>query len=142
MHFSLHVLLCLFNLWRMDSKKKFQDEEISYHGHDHGHYLKYFFFSLCLRQLRVETVGPRADKQKSYQMISTFETTASHQSSTAAKECDSPTANGVTEHEKLTSHVFNLHPHIILHNKASTTTYNFDIGIVIHQMTHTYPDKY
>ena len=62
MHFSLHVLLCLFNLWRMDSKKKFQDEEISYHGHDHGHYLKYFFSPLCLRQLRVETVGPRADK--------------------------------------------------------------------------------
>ena len=55
-------------------------------------------------------------------IITTFETTASHQSSTAAKECDSPTANGVTEHEKLTSHVFNLHPHIILHNKASTTT--------------------
>ena len=38
------------------------------------------------------------------------ETTASHQKSTAAKECDSPAANGVTEHEKLTSHVFNLHP--------------------------------
>ena len=37
-------------------------------------------------------------------------TTASHQKSTAAKECDSPAANGVTEHEKLTSHVFNLHP--------------------------------
>ena len=66
-------------------------------------------------------------------MISTFETTASHQSSTAAKECDSPTANGVTEHEKLTSHVFNLHPH----NSAQQSIYNFDIGIVIHQMTHT-----
>ena len=37
-------------------------------------------------------------------------TTASHQKSTAAKECDSPAANVVTEQEKLTSHVFNLHP--------------------------------
>jgi hypothetical protein len=37
--------------------------------------------------------------------------TVSHQSSPAAPECDSPAANGVTEHEKLTSHVFNLHPH-------------------------------
>ena len=43
----------------MDSKKKFQDEEISYHGHDHGHYLKYFFFSSSAER---ETVGPRADK--------------------------------------------------------------------------------
>ena len=72
------------------------------------------------------------------QIITTFETTASHQSSTAAKECDSPAANGVTEHEKLTSHVFNLHPH----NSAqqSINFYyidNFDIGNVIHQMTLT-----
>ena len=47
---------------------------------------------------------------KKYRLIFSVETTASHQKSTAAEECDSPAANGVTEHEKLTSHVFNLHP--------------------------------
>ena len=58
----------------------------------------------CLEIRRIFAFKPRL------RLLFSVETTASHQKSTAAKECDSPAANGVTEHEKLTSHVFNLHP--------------------------------